>query len=32
VNSYQEDPAVKKSNAVLDEPSFKGAIDTRRMK
>ena len=32
VSSYQEDPVMKKVNAVLDEPSFKGMIDTRRMK
>jgi C-terminal processing protease CtpA/Prc len=29
---YMEDPQVKNSNAVLDEPFFKGAIDVRRLK
>ena len=32
VSSFQEDPAVKKSNSILDEPSFKGTIDTRGMR
>jgi carboxyl-terminal processing protease len=29
---YQEDPATKKGNVILDAPSFKGTIDTRRMR
>jgi C-terminal processing protease CtpA/Prc len=28
---YQEQPAVRSGNTVLDQPSFKGTIDTRRM-
>ncbi len=28
----KETPEVKAGNAILDEPSFKGSIDTRRMK
>ena len=30
--SNQEDPALKKITAVLDEPAFKGMVDTRKMK
>jgi C-terminal processing protease CtpA/Prc len=29
---FQEEPVVKQSNSILDQPSFKGAVDTRRMK
>jgi hypothetical protein len=32
VSSYQEQPEVRRSNVILDQPSFKGTIDTRRMK
>ena len=30
--TQQQQPAVKQGNLILDAPSFKGAIDTRRMK
>jgi hypothetical protein len=30
-NNYQEAPEVKTGNTVLDQPSFKGTIDTRRI-
>lgn len=30
--TFQEQPEVKNSNVILDQPSFKGAVDTRRMK
>jgi carboxyl-terminal processing protease len=31
-SSYQEQPEITRSNAILDEPSFKGTVDTRKMK
>lgn len=31
-SNYQESPEVKNGNSVLNEESFKGAIDTRKMK
>jgi len=30
--TYKEIPEVKAGNTILDEPSFKGSIDTRRLK